>query len=281
MPPPSILIRVRHAIGRAIRETGQALDRVGIRGNVHAHSKTKFGDDPYKFQDHLSRHRNLMPLLKRGKPKIDDNVAFIAPCSSLIGTVHVGSGSSIWYKAILRADRANMGLGHSEDTQEKWKGMNKFKREEVDPDSDNSAGGGGIFIGKNSNIQDGCIITSNEDHTMIGDGVTIGHMASINSSTIESNCLIGMGSTLNPGSRVESLSFVAAGAVVGRDVTVKSGELWVGNPAKKLRDLTQEEKEKLFYQANEVRIFSLTISMKLFDSVFSLDIFQNIYHFVI
>eukprot|EP00559_Dactyliosolen_fragilissimus_P002250 CAMPEP_0184858712 /NCGR_PEP_ID=MMETSP0580-20130426/3797_1 /TAXON_ID=1118495 /ORGANISM="Dactyliosolen fragilissimus" /LENGTH=187 /DNA_ID=CAMNT_0027355013 /DNA_START=376 /DNA_END=939 /DNA_ORIENTATION=- len=144
-----------------------------------------------------------------------------------------------------------MGLGHSEDTQEKWKGMNKFKREEVDPDSDNSAGGGGIFIGKNSNIQDGCIITSNVDHTMIGDGVTIGHMASINSSTIESNCLIGMGSTLNPGSRVESLSFVAAGAVVGRDVTVKSGELWVGNPAKKLRDLTQEEKEKLFYQANE------------------------------
>ena len=60
-----------------------------------------------------------------------------------------------------------------------------------------------------------------------------------------------MGAILNPGSKVESLSFVAAGAVIGRGEVVKSGELWVGNPARKLRDLREDEKQRLYYQADE------------------------------
>ena len=60
-----------------------------------------------------------------------------------------------------------------------------------------------------------------------------------------------MGAILNPGSKVESLSFVAAGAVIGKGEVVKSGELWVGNPARKLRGLREEEKQRLFYQADE------------------------------
>ena len=35
---------------------------------------------------------------------------------------------------------------------------------------------------------------------------------------------------------------VAAGAVVGEGVTVPSGELWAGNPAKRLRELKPEER---------------------------------------
>ena len=85
---------------------------------------------------------------------------------------------------------------------------------------------------------------------MIGDGVTIGHGAYISSATVEDGCLIGMGAILNPGSRVEAQSLVAAGAVIGRGVTVRSGELWAGSPAKKMRDLTAEEKERLNYQAS-------------------------------
>lgn len=253
MPGPRFLTTIRHLIGRAIRETGQALDRVGIRGHVHAETAHthKLGDDPYKFQDHLSRHRNIMPLLKRGKPKLHENIGYIAPCSSLVGTVHLGEGSSVWYGAVLRADTANMGLGRSQEEFDTWRERDHDDRLRFDRGADDTAGGGGIFIGSNTNVQDGCIITAIDEHTTIGNNVTIGHCAQLHSTTVEDNCLIGMGSVLNPGSKVETLGFVAAGAVIGKNQVVKSGELWVGNPARKLRDLTQNEKDKIVYQAHE------------------------------
>lgn len=251
MPGPTFLSRIQHTIGRAFRETGQALDRVGIRGSAHAQTKRIEGDDAYIFCDHLSRHRNLMPLLNRGDPVVHDEAAFIAPCSSLIGTVHIGTGSSVWYGAILRADTCNMACGRNQQDFEGWRAMTKKERTEKDRDHSDSDAGGGIFVGKGTNIQDGCIVTSTENHTVIGDGVTVGHCAAINSAVVEDNCLIGMGAILNPGSKVETLGFVAAGSVIERDVVVKSGELWVGNPARKLRDITEKEKKQLFFQADE------------------------------
>jgi len=251
MPAPTLLQTIRHTIGRALRETGQALDRVGVRGKQHAVTRRVLGDDPYIFDDHLSRHRNIMPLLSRGQPRVHDKVAFIAPCSSLIGSVEVGEGSSIWYSAILKADRCNMGCGRTEEEYQEWKNMNKDERENNDGGYDHNGSSGGIFIGNGTNIQDGCIITSVDDHTKIGDNVTVGHSAQIHSAIVEDNCLIGMGSILNPGSRVESMSLIAAGAVIAKNEVVKSGELWVGNPAKKLRDLTEQEKQRLVFQADE------------------------------
>ncbi len=192
-----------------------------------------------------------MPLLKRGTPEVSDKVAYIAPCASLIGTVRVGEGSSVFYGAVLRADACHMGCGRTEEEFENWKSLSKDQRKIQDSDDADGAGGGGIFIGNGTNIQDGCVITSKVDHTTIGNGVTVGHCAQIHSATVEDNCLIGMGAILSPESKVESLSFVAAGAVIGKGEIVKSGELWVGNPARKLRDLREEEKQKLFYQADE------------------------------
>lgn len=192
-----------------------------------------------------------MPLLKRGAPVVSDDVAYIAPCASLIGTVHVGEGSSVFYGSVLRADLCNMGCGRSQEEFEQWRALSREQRGEKDADETDSPGGGGIFIGKGTNIQDGCVITSRVDHSVVGDGVTVGHSAQIHSAVVEDNCLIGMGAILNPGSKVESLSFIAAGAVVGKGEIVKSGELWVGNPARKLRDLTEKEKQQLHYQADE------------------------------
>ena len=63
--------------------------------------------------------------------------------------------------------------------------------------------------------------------------------------------MIGMGSILQEGSRVESESFVAAGAVVQPGVVIPSGELWAGNPARKLRNLSETERAKLHYQSSE------------------------------
>ena len=253
MPQPTYLQYIRHTIARALRESGQALDRIGLRGISQAQTQTthKLGDDPCIFDDHLSRHRNLMPLFSRGQPRLHHNVAFVAPCSSLIGTVEVGSGSSIWYGAVLKADRCNMGCGEKDEVYQEWKEMGKDDREVMDGGYDVSGGAGGIFIGNGTNIQDGSVITSGEDHTRIGDNVTVGHSAQIHSAIVEDNCLIGMGSIVNPGAKVESMAFVAAGAVISKNEVVKSGELWVGNPAKKMRELTDGEKQRLTYQADE------------------------------
>mmetsp|Transcript_24605 Transcript_24605/g.34724 ORF Transcript_24605/g.34724 Transcript_24605/m.34724 type:complete len:307 (-) Transcript_24605:337-1257(-) len=272
---PTLWSSFRQTMGRALRETGQALDRVGVRGETHALATRIYGDDPSVFDDHLSRHRHLMPLLKRGQPLIAADAAYLAPCSTLIGSVQVGKGASIWYGAILRADQCSngrnwkkynngtltslqegkeVGIGdNDEDQQQQQQQQDKNQQPwEIENDIHNGEyWGGAILIGENSNVQDGCVITSRVNHTVIGDGVTIGHSAQIHSATVGDYALIGMGSVLCENSIVQSEAFVAAGAVIGPGVTVPAGELWAGNPARKLRDLTSEERAKLHYQSEE------------------------------
>ena len=256
MGPPSVVNRLRQVLGRAFRETGQAMDRLGMRTQqLLLQDRNHYGDDePYIYDDFLSRHRQQMPLLKYGKPIISNNVAYLAPCATMIGSVRIGAGSSVWYKAILRADECDNGSSFEEDQQdehtEAW---------ELDPkrfvayrQNDGEYVGGGIFIGENTNVQDGAIITSRVGHTLIGNGVTIGHQAQIHSAKIEDFCLIGMGSVIQDGCEIETESFIAAGAVLPPKTVVKSGELWAGVPAKKIRDLTAEQRQKLHYQSDEV-----------------------------
>ncbi|KAG7345117.1 carbonic anhydrase/acetyltransferase [Nitzschia inconspicua] len=251
MSGPTLFQRLRQTLGRALRETGQALDRVGIKGQSLATTKRIYGDDPVIYEDFLSRHRHQMPLLRRGKPIVSKDVAFLAPCSTLIGSVYIGAGSSVFYKAILRADaceNANVFSKSEEDFDQTTLEDHVWQLPENPLPS---ARGGGIFIGQDTNVQDGCIIDSAKGHTKIGNGVTIGHLASIHSATIEDHCLIGMGSLIQEGALIKQESFIAAGANVGKNTVVESGELWVGNPARKLRDLSVEERQKLHSQANE------------------------------
>mmetsp|Transcript_4858 Transcript_4858/g.9620 ORF Transcript_4858/g.9620 Transcript_4858/m.9620 type:complete len:165 (-) Transcript_4858:707-1201(-) len=96
--------------------------------------------------------------------------------------------------------------------------------------------------------------SANDAPTLIESDVTIGHRAQIHSATVCSNALIGMGAVVMQSAVIESNSYVAAGAVVESGTVVKGGELWVGNPARKLRDLTEKGIERLTYQANEVSL---------------------------
>mmetsp|Transcript_16652 Transcript_16652/g.28643 ORF Transcript_16652/g.28643 Transcript_16652/m.28643 type:complete len:386 (+) Transcript_16652:91-1248(+) len=283
MPAPSIFAVIRHVISRALRETGQALDRAGIRGVVHANQGRRLGiDDPYWFNDHLSRHRGIMSLLRRGEPMVpgltagnmnttqivggsEVGVAFLAPCATLIGNVQVAPNTSIFYKAILKADVAAYGVNtiRTAKEEEHWKSLpvGGYERKKdagmldagsgINHPTFGGANGGGIYIGEGTNIQDACMVTSYEGHTTIGKYVTVGHSAHIHSASVGDESLIGMGAILKPGSVVESQSFVAAGAVVDRGTIVKGGEIWGGNPAKKLRDLTAEEKGRLRMQAEK------------------------------
>lgn len=253
---PSIHHRLRQIVGRALRETGQALDQCAVRIQDWATTERQFGDDPVIWEDHLNRHRTYMPLLFRGEPLVHEEVSYIAPCSTLIGSVRVHKDASIWYGAILRGDVIQNGQSWHYTKEENLYAIpdtEEFNKQEASGMAEKTFAelGGIVMIGEGSNVQDGCLIDAHHGHTIIGKGVTIGHLAHIHSASVGDYSLIGMGSILNRGVVVASEAMVAAGAVVPQGSVVGSGELWVGNPARKIRDLTDAERQKLHYQSEE------------------------------
>jgi carbonic anhydrase/acetyltransferase-like protein (isoleucine patch superfamily) len=139
-------------------------------------------------------------------PVISDK-AFIAPGAAVIGDVHIGADTGVWFGCVIRGDVQS------------------------------------IRIGERTNIQDGTVIhvTRDTGPTTIGSGVTIGHSALLHACTLEDNCFIGMRATVMDGAVVESGAMVAAGALVTPGKRVLSGQLWAGSPARYFRDLTIEE----------------------------------------
>ena len=105
-----------------------------------------------------------------------------------------------------------------------------------------------IRIGARTNIPDGTIVHitgggGGEDFpTHIGADVTIGHAAVIHGCTLEDRCLISMSATILDGAVVEEGAMVAAGALVAPGKRVKAGELWAGVPARRVREITDEER---------------------------------------
>jgi Carbonic anhydrases/acetyltransferases, isoleucine patch superfamily len=80
--------------------------------------------------------------------------------------------------------------------------------------------------------------------------VTVGHGCIIHACTIGDYCLIGMGAIILDGATVEANAFIAAGAVVGPGKVVRSGELWAGNPARLMRQLSEKDIVGLRYSAD-------------------------------
>jgi len=85
--------------------------------------------------------------------------------------------------------------------------------------------------------------------TVIGSDVTIGHKAIVHACRIEDAVLIGMGAIVLDGAVVEKHGFVGAGALVTPGKVVGSGEMWLGNPARRVRTLSDAEIEALYYSA--------------------------------
>lgn len=65
-----------------------------------------------------------------------------------------------------------------------------------------------------------------------------------------------MGATVKRGAKVQPFAVVSAGAVVEEGVTVPSGQIFAGCPAKYLRDLTQEEKHLMTEHKLEIQQLS-------------------------
>lgn len=161
--------------------------------------------------DKLVYSLRSIPLSNRVFPKLL-TADWVAPNATVIGDVEMDTGSSLWHGTILRGDTAK------------------------------------IRIGKNSIIQDRvqikCSDKSNSE-VNIGDNVYVGPNSQLNSCTLENFSFVGLGATLHKGVVVEPYAIVASGAVVPEGTVVPSGQVWAGNPAQYLRDVTQEEKHQI------------------------------------
>jgi len=166
------------------------------------------------YTDEYNKHQQLISFAEFLTPRLS-NESFVAPCATLSGCVEVWDRASIWYRVTIRADTNLVRIGHC------------------------------------TNIQDGTVIEElpdriSPDHdgsTIIGHYTTIGHNCKLKACTVEDNCHIGMGSILSPGSYMEHGSMLGARTVVAPFQRIPHGQLWVGNPARYLRDVTDEEHE--------------------------------------
>ena len=150
------------------------------------------------------------------------NGVFVDPSSVVLGDVVLGDDSSVWPLVAIRGD-----MNH-------------------------------IRIGARSNVQDGAILhithasSYNPDGypLIIGDEVTIGHMAMLHGCTIGNRVLVGMSATVMDGAIVEDDVVIGAGSLVPPGKRLESGKLYMGRPVKEIRDLTDKEMSFFSYSAS-------------------------------
>lgn len=138
------------------------------------------------------------------RPVIDES-SFIHPLATVTGNVIIGKNCYIGPGAAIRGD---------------W---------------------GQIIIEDGCNVQENCTVHMFPGVTQIlKEGAHIGHGAIVHGATIGKNCLVGMNAVLMDNvilgdeCIVGALSFVKAGEVF------ESRSLIVGNPAKKIKEVTDE-----------------------------------------
>lgn len=153
-------------------------------------------------------------------PRLGERV-YVDPAASVIGDVELDDDASVWPGAVLRGDVHY------------------------------------IRVGARSNIQDGAVVHVTHDGPyspgglpcLIGADVTIGHAAVVHACTLGDACLIGMHATVLDGALIGAHALIGAGALVPPGKTVGEGELWLGNPARRVRRLEPGEIERLHYSA--------------------------------
>jgi carbonic anhydrase/acetyltransferase-like protein (isoleucine patch superfamily) len=141
-----------------------------------------------------------------GREPVIATGTYVSETAILIGDVRIATGCYIGHGAILRGDY------------------------------------GAIVVGNDSAIEEGVIVHAPpQESCEIGDGVVIGHGAIVHSRCLAEWAGVGMGATLSIHSEVGRSSVVAEGAVVKQGQVVADSIVVAGNPARKIKDMTQKD----------------------------------------
>ncbi|GMY28379.1 gamma carbonic anhydrase 1, mitochondrial [Fagus crenata] len=167
-----------YTVGFWIRETGQAIDRLGSRlqGN-------------YYFQEQLSRHRTLMNIFDKA-PAVDKD-AFVAPSASVIGDVQVGRGSSIWYGCVLRGDVNSISVGSGTNIQDN--SLVHVAKSNLSGKVLPTIIGDNVTVG-HSAVLHGCTV---EDEAFVGMGATL-----LDGVVVEKNAMVAAGALVRQNTRI-------------------------------------------------------------------------------
>jgi carbonic anhydrase/acetyltransferase-like protein (isoleucine patch superfamily) len=131
---------------------------------------------------------------------------YVADSAVVVGSVRIGDRVSVWFNAVVRADHA------------------------------------AITIGDGSNIQDGCVLHSEEAFGItIGSGVTIAHRAMLHGCSIGDNSMIGVSSVILNGAVIGKNCIIGAGSLVLEHTVIPDSSLAFGAPARVIRQVTQAE----------------------------------------
>ncbi len=148
--------------------------------------------------------------------------AYVDAAAVVIGRVTIGEDASIWPAAVLRGDVHE------------------------------------INVGARTSIQDGSVLHVTHDSPqyapggracIVGADVTVGHRVVLHACTVGNFCLIGMGSIVLDDVIIEDKVILGAGSLVSPGKRLESGGLYVGSPARRVRDLKPQELAFLKYSA--------------------------------
>jgi len=131
-------------------------------------------------------------------PKIAQS-AFVSEAAYVIGDVEIGENSNVWPGAVIRGDF------------------------------------GKIKIGKDTSVEDNCVIHSGSPSApvgdvTIGDNVHIGHGAVINCRRIGNNVLIGMNATILHEAEIGDFCIIGASCLVSQGMQIPDKSFVVGIP---------------------------------------------------
>ena len=156
-------------------------------------------------------------------PRIDES-AFVAPGARIVGDVTIGPQASVWYNCVLRGDIHAIAVGARSNVQD----GSVFHVEGPRPDSS-----GGMF--------GGC-------PTILGEDCVIGHMAVVHGATLADRAFVGMGAVAMDDCRIGTGAMLGAGALLSPGKHIPERQIWVGRPAKLLKEQSEAQVDKIRFQ---------------------------------
>ncbi|MEI6506872.1 MAG: gamma carbonic anhydrase family protein [Bacteroidota bacterium] len=135
---------------------------------------------------------------------------WIADTARVFGQVILGEECSIWYGAVLRGDNDS------------------------------------IIVGNRTNIQDNAVVHVDEGVPVsIGHDCIIGHGAIVHGANIGNHVLVGMHATILNNATIGNFCIIGSNALVTEGMTVPDFSIVMGTPAKIVKQLTDEQIEKV------------------------------------
>jgi carbonic anhydrase/acetyltransferase-like protein (isoleucine patch superfamily) len=131
---------------------------------------------------------------------------WVADNATVIGSVILENNANIWFNSVVRGDNDL------------------------------------ITIGENSNIQDGCVLHTDENIQLnIGKNVTVGHKVMLHGCTIGDGCLIGINSVILNNAEIGTGCLIGANTLIPEGKKIPDGSLVMGSPGKVIRTLTDDK----------------------------------------